>query len=75
MTASAECAACGSAAAGFTRACANLTGRNSVKRVRLKMARTVAEAKIALQDLQKDRRDHNLPVLRRRPRLADYWDE
>jgi len=52
-----------------------ITGRKSTKRVRLETARTVAEAKIALQDLQIDRRDHNLPVLKRSPRLADYWEQ
>jgi len=51
------------------------TGRKSTKRVRLETARTVAEARIALQDLQKDRRDHNLPVLKRSPRLAEYWEK
>lgn len=51
------------------------TGRKSAKRVRLETARTVAEARIALQDLQKDRRDHNLPVLKRSPRLAEYWEK
>jgi integrase len=52
-----------------------LTGRKSVKRVRLETARTVAEARTAMQDLLKDRRDHNLPVLKRSPRLADYWEK
>jgi integrase len=49
------------------------TGQKSTKRIRLETARTVAEARTALQDLQKDRRDHNLPVLKRSPRLDDYW--
>lgn len=49
------------------------TGHKSTKRVRLPLCRTVAEARTAMQDLLKDRRDHNLPVLRRSPRLADYW--
>ncbi len=49
------------------------TGHKSTRRVRLDAARTVAEAKIALQDLQKDRRDDNLPVLKRSPQLAEYW--
>jgi len=51
------------------------TGLKSNRRVRLEGARTVAEARNALQDLQKDRRDHTLPVLKRSPKLADYWDE
>jgi hypothetical protein len=51
------------------------TGRKSVRRVRLENARTVAEARIALQDLLKERRDNNLPVLKRSPRLSDYWSE
>lgn len=50
------------------------TGCKSTKRVRLETARTVAEARIAMQELHKDRRDHNLPVLKRSPRLADYWE-
>ena len=50
------------------------TGRKSTKRVRLETARTVAEARVAMQELQKDRRDRNLPVLKRSPRLADYWE-
>lgn len=37
-----------------------VTGKKSVKRVRLETARTVAEARTAMQDLHKDRRDHNL---------------
>ena len=51
------------------------TGHKSTKRVRLETARTIAETRTALQDLQKDRRDHNLPVLKRSPRLADYWEK
>lgn len=51
------------------------TGHKSTKRVRLPLCRTVADAKTAMQDLQKDRRDHNLPVLKRSPRLSDYWAE
>jgi integrase len=51
-----------------------LTGRKSTRRVRLAECRTVAEARTAMQDLHKDRRDQNLPVLKRSPRLADYWD-
>jgi integrase len=53
----------------------SFTGQKSTKRVRLETARTIAEARTALQDLQKDRRDHNLPVLKRSPRLADYWEK
>ena len=53
----------------------SLTGRKSTKRVRMPECRTVAEAWIAMQGLQKDRRDQNLPVLKRSPRLADYWAE
>ena len=51
------------------------TGHKSTKRVRLETARTVAEARIALQNLQKERRDHNLPVLKRSPLLAEYWEK
>jgi len=51
------------------------TGHKATKRVRLEKARTVAEARTALQDLQKDRREENLPVLKRSPKLADYWEE
>jgi len=50
------------------------TSQKSTRRVRLDAARTVAEAKIALQELQKDRRDDTLPVLKRSPRLADFWE-
>ena len=50
------------------------TGHKSTHRVRLDAARTVAEARIALQDLQKDRREDKLPVLKLSPRLADYWE-
>ena len=53
----------------------SFTGHKSTKRVRLDSARTVAEARIALQDLQKDRREQNLPVLKRSPRLAEYWEK
>ena len=53
----------------------SVTGRKSTKRVRMPECRTVAEARIAMQGLQKDRRDQNLPVLKRSPRLADYWAE
>jgi len=52
----------------------SFTWRNSTKRVRLAECRTFAEARTARQDLHKDRRDQNLPVLKRSPRLADYWD-
>ena len=52
-----------------------VTGQKSVKRVRLETARTVAEARTAMQDLHKDRRDQNLPVLKRSPHLADYWEK
>jgi integrase len=52
-----------------------VTGQKSTKRIRLETARTVAEARTALQDLQKDRRDHNLPVLKRSPRLDEYWEK
>ena len=51
------------------------TGKKSTQRVRLPLCRTVAEAKTAMQDLLKGRRDNTLPVLRRSPRLADYWNE
>jgi len=51
------------------------TAHKSTKRVRLPLCHTVAEAKTAMQDLLKDRRDDKLPVLRRSPRLADYWGE
>jgi integrase len=49
------------------------TGQKSTRRIRLETARTVAEARNAMQDLHKDRRDEKLPVLKRSPRLADYW--
>ncbi len=52
-----------------------LTGRKITRRVRLETARTVPEARIAMHDLQKDRRDENLPILKRSPLLADYWGE
>jgi len=51
------------------------TGHKSTRRVRLEKARTVAEARTALQDLQKDRREENLPVLKQSPKLTVYWDE
>ena len=51
------------------------TGHKATKRVRLDQARTVAEARTALQDLQKDRREENLPTLKRSPKLKDYWEE
>lgn len=51
------------------------TGQKSVKRVRLEAARTVAEARIAMQDLLKARRDQNLPVLKRSPHLAAFWEK
>jgi hypothetical protein len=37
------------------------TGHKDTKRIRLEKARTVAEARTALQDLQKDRREENPP--------------
>ena len=52
-----------------------LNGKKSTQRVRLPLCRTVAQAKEAHQDLLKGRRDDNLPVLRRSPKLADYWQE
>jgi integrase len=51
------------------------TGHKVTKRVRLEKARTVAEARTALQDLQKDRREENLPVLKQSPKLTTYWEE
>jgi len=51
------------------------TGQKATKRVRLEKVRTVADARIALQDLQKDRREENLPVLKRSPKLNKYWDD
>ena len=51
------------------------TGHKSTKRVRLEKAQTVAEARIALQDLQKDRREENLPVLKLSPKLTTYWED
>ena len=51
-----------------------MTGQKSTRRVRLEKASTVAEAKIALQNLQKDRRDQTLPVLKQSPHLAEYWN-
>ncbi len=51
------------------------TGRKTTKRVRLALCRTVADARTAMQDLLKRRRDHTLPVLKRSPKLADYWDD
>ncbi len=53
----------------------SLTGHKSTKRVRLAECRSVAEARVAMHDLHKDRRDQNLPVLKRSPRLAKYWDD
>jgi len=50
------------------------TGHKSTKRIRLDKARTVAKARTALQDLQKDRREENLPVLKKSPKLKDYWE-
>jgi len=50
------------------------TGHKATKRVRLEKAHTVAEARTALQDLQKDRREENLPVIKRSPKLKDYWE-
>ena len=41
----------------------------------LKKARTLAEARFGLQDLQKDRREENLPAFKRGPKLTDYWEE
>jgi hypothetical protein len=35
----------------------------------------MSQAKEAHQDLLKGRRDGDLPVLRRSPKLADYWQE
>ena len=49
------------------------TGHKSSKQVRLEKARTVAEARFGLQDLQKDRREENLTALKRSPKWADYW--
>lgn len=54
---------------------ASHAGQKSTERVRLDASRSVAEAKAAMQDLQKDRRGHNLPNRKRSPRLADYWDD
>ena len=51
------------------------TGHKATKRVRLEKARTVVEARAALQGLQKDRREENLPVLKQSPKLTVYWDE
>ena len=53
----------------------SVSDHKSTRRVRLETARTVAEARIALQDLQKGRREKTLPVLKRSPRLADYWEQ
>ena len=38
------------------------TGHKATKRIRLEKARTFAEARTALRDLQKDRREQNLPM-------------
>jgi len=51
------------------------SGKKSTQRVRLPLCHTVAQAKVAMQDLLKGRRDNNLPALRRSPRLADYWND
>lgn len=50
------------------------SGHRATKRVRLEKARVFAEARTALQDLQKDRREENLPVLKRSPKLKEYGE-
>ena len=50
-----------------------INGRQATKRVRLEKARTIAEARTALQNLQKDRREENLPILKQSPKLTIYW--
>ena len=35
----------------------------------------LAESRTALQDLQKDRREENLPVLKQSPKLMAYWED
>ena len=78
MNASVVSAACGNAMARFmpgSRFMDADTGHKSTKRVRLALCRSVADARIAMQDLLKDRRDNKLPILKRSPRLADYWND
>jgi hypothetical protein len=52
-----------------------ITGQESTNRIRHKTARTIAETGTALQDLQQDQRDHNLPVHKRSSRVDDYWEK
>lgn len=51
------------------------SGEKSVRRVRLEDARTVADATMALKQLQTKREDNALPVLKRTPKFSDYVTE
>ena len=45
------------------------TGHKATKCIRLEKART------ALRALQKDRREQNLPIANRSPKLKDCWED
>ena len=51
------------------------TGLKATKCIRLEKARTIAEARTALRALQKDRREQNLPIANRSPKLKDCWED